>query len=96
MAEAMTGDYLAAMLRNTRLVEKALRYGYGPMRVELLRQGALGAGVCGMGPAIAAVAPGDRLVRVSEAFPQSRGEVILTRFRAEGELPSPLTGREEP
>ncbi|MCI4317015.1 MAG: shikimate kinase, partial [Thermoplasmata archaeon] len=51
---AEKGDLLGAMARNTTLVEKVMGYEYGPLREGLRRLGAVGSGVSGMGPTIAA------------------------------------------
>ena len=65
----VSGDWVKAMEANTLLVERVMGLDYGPLRAELSRRGAIASGVSGMGPALAAVAPKDRLPDVIAAFP---------------------------
>lgn len=71
---ALRGDWWTAMALNTELVERTMRYSYGSLRRVLLRDGALGAGVSGLGPALAAVAPTDRVRQLVAALPVDAGE----------------------
>ncbi len=87
---ARAGHYLKAMERNTELVEGIVGLDYRPLRRELERQGALGCGVSGMGPTLAAVGPSDRLARLHAALPVGRAERWILSFVAptgEGERP---------
>jgi len=66
---ALSGDWVKAMHENTRLVERVMGYDYALLRAEVSRRGAVASGVSGMGPALAAIAPEDRLREVLAAFP---------------------------
>ncbi len=77
---AREGRYLEAMERNTELVEAIVGLDYRPLRRELERQGALGCGVSGMGPTLAAVAPTERLPRLYEALPVGEAERWVVAF----------------
>jgi shikimate kinase len=77
---ALRGDPLAAMRANTELVERVVGYPYGPLRNDLLRRGALGAGVSGLGPALAIVAPPERISSVLRTLPPGEGDILVTRF----------------
>ena len=78
---AEKGDLLEAMARNTTLVEKVMGYEYGPLREGLRRLGAVGSGVSGMGPTIAAIAPASAIPRVLGGLPSgSRRIVHLSHF----------------
>jgi len=83
---AERGDYWAAMTLNGLLHAAALNIPTAPI-VEALRAGALGAGVSGTGPAIAAVAPRDSIGGVAEALRLYEGEVLVKRI-----VNSPATG----
>jgi shikimate kinase len=89
---ALGGEVFRAMEVNSRAVEELMAYPYAPLRRNLLASGALGVGVSGMGPAVAAVAPASAIERVARALPSERGTVLRTRFRAEGEY-GPVVGR---
>lgn len=71
---ALHGDWARAMGANSDLVESVVGYDYATLRQQLVRAGALAAGVSGMGPALAAIAPSSRLVAVKEALPSRLGE----------------------
>ncbi len=71
---SIAGDWWAAMSANTELVERTMGYSYAPLREEALRRGALGSGVSGLGPVLAAVCEADRADDVLAAFPRSLGE----------------------
>ncbi|MGI0155689.1 MAG: shikimate kinase [Thermoplasmata archaeon] len=66
---AIAGEWAAAMEANSELVERVIGYDYSGLRAELHRRGAVASGVSGMGPALAAVAPPDRLSEILRAFP---------------------------
>jgi shikimate kinase len=85
---AKGGRYLVAMERNTELVEGLLGYDYRPLRRELRRQGALGAGVTGMGPALAAIALARDAPKVGRAMPVGHGEVQTVEFVPPGSVPT--------
>ncbi len=76
---ALAGDWARAMILNSELVEHAMGYPYGPLRDALLRAGARAAGVTGLGPAIAAVAPAEAIDRVLSALPTDRGSCRTLR-----------------
>ena len=85
---ARDGRYLAAMARNTELVEKVMRYDYRALRLELHRRGALAAGVSGMGPTIAAIVPARNGSAVSRALPAGNSSVMIAEFVPPGREPS--------
>ncbi len=76
---AERGDYWAAMTLNGLLHAAALNIPTAPI-IDALRAGALGAGVSGTGPAIAAVAPLDRAGAVADALRVYEGSVLLKRI----------------
>ncbi|MGI0132509.1 MAG: shikimate kinase [Thermoplasmata archaeon] len=79
---ARRGEFLPAILRNTELVEEVMGYAdYRALREELRRQGARGAGVSGMGPTLAVIAPADRIARLRGVLPPSPGEALTVDFR---------------
>jgi shikimate kinase len=77
---ALAGDWSTAMRENTRLVERVLRYDYDALRADLRARGAVGSGVCGLGPALAAVAPEESLQKVALAFQNSPGDLRTVAF----------------
>jgi len=77
---ARSGEYLAALRANTELVEQVIGYEYGPVRAELARRGALGSGVSGIGPTLAAIVPPDRCASVIGGFPPDDGDVLAVDF----------------
>ena len=77
---ALRGDPLAAMRANTEVVERVVGYDYARLRRELLRRGALGAGVSGLGPALAIVTPPERISTVLRTLPPGEGDILVTRF----------------
>ena len=79
-AAALRGDPLTAMRANTELVERIVGYEYGGLREELGQRGALGSGVSGLGPALAIVAPPERLSSVLRTLPPGEGDILVTRF----------------
>jgi shikimate kinase len=68
---AIAGDWVAAMRANTELVEQVIGYDYTEVRTALGRCGAVASGVSGMGPALAAIGPHDRLADIVEVLPGS-------------------------
>jgi shikimate kinase len=70
---AREGDWWTAMERNTELVESVMGYRYDEVRARLRAAGALAAGVSGLGPTLAAVAPADRVDAILELFPAAEG-----------------------
>lgn len=67
------GDWWTAMSLNSALVERTMGYDYHGLRERVKAAGALGAGVSGLGPAFAAVAPRDRIPRIHDCLPVSGG-----------------------
>lgn len=88
---ALKGDYLQALARNTELVEQVMGYDYRGLREELRRQGALGSGVSGMGPTLAAFVPEARRSSVVRAMPNGPNEVLAVELCAND--PSLVDGR---
>jgi shikimate kinase len=88
---ALRGDPLVAMRANTELVERVVGYDYGGLRQELLRRGALGCGVSGLGPALAIVSPPERLSSVLRTLPPGEGDILVCRFTT-GPLDFPTQG----
>jgi shikimate kinase len=76
---AERGDYWAAMTLNGLLHAAALNIPTAPI-IDALRAGALGAGVSGTGPAIAAVAPLDYAGTVADALRVYEGSVLVKRI----------------
>jgi shikimate kinase len=77
---ALRGDWKEAMRENTALVERVMRYDYGALRTELHNCGAVACGVSGMGPALVAVAPHQRVDEVSAAFPSTAERTLILDF----------------
>lgn len=71
---ARRGDWWVAMDLNSRLVEETMRYSYLRLREQLRRDGALGAGVSGLGPALAAVGTRAVAERMQATLSQHPGE----------------------
>jgi shikimate kinase len=87
----LAGDWITAMEANTRLVEKAMGYRYAGLREAVHRAGATAAGVTGLGPAFAALAPHRHLDRVLRALPATgvRRPLRLFAVRPPGREPRP-------
>jgi shikimate kinase len=85
---ALAGDWWAAMTANSELVERTMGYEYAPVRELALEHGALGAGVSGLGPALAAVCPATRVAEVRDSLPRSLGDTRIV-----GLSTSPPTSR---
>ena len=81
---ALAGDWVAAMAANTALVESAMEYRYGPIHAAVDRAGATAAGVSGLGPTFAAVAPVSQIGRVLRALPRGSGRRRTVRLSAGG------------
>ena len=71
---ARHGNYWDAMDVNSELVERVMGYDYATLRAELRSEGALGAGVSGLGPAFVAVAPWGRIPRLLGLLSRRPGE----------------------
>jgi len=82
---ALAGDWAGAMRWNTELVERLVGYDYATVRAELSEEGAVGCGVSGMGPALAAVAPRSRLPNVVAALPARLGDRRAVPFATSGD-----------
>ena len=78
---ARGGHWVEAMTLNTELVERVMGYDYRELRSALLRQGATMCGVSGMGPALAAFVPIEKIEAVMSSFPESRGEIRRVKIR---------------
>ena len=76
----LRGDWVRAMTENTRLVERVMRYDYDSLRTKLHQRGAVAAGVSGMGPALAAVAPRTRLRELLAALPTNSDDRDVFAF----------------
>lgn len=70
---ALRGDWWSAMRINTELVERTMGYDYRSLRTRLLSGGALGVGVSGLGPALAAIAPSNRSEELLRTLPEEGG-----------------------
>ena len=82
----LSGDLFEAMERNTQLVEAVMGYDYADVRRRLKEAGALGAGVSGLGPALAAVLPSSRVIGGRDALQGAAGQLLVTAPRPPGEL----------
>ncbi len=76
---ALDGDWWEAMALNTELVERTMGYEYRALRERLMAGGALGVGVSGLGPALAAIAPSERVERLRQALPKAGGQRTVAR-----------------
>ncbi|MEM1922431.1 MAG: shikimate kinase [Nitrososphaerota archaeon] len=86
---AERGDYWRAMTLNGLLHAAALNINPQPI-LDALRAGALGAGVSGTGPAIAAVAPSPLIKPVREALSMHGSQVVVKKV-----VNSPRGGRSQ-
>jgi shikimate kinase len=77
---ARRGDWVSAMRFNTELVEKAMGYSYGEIRDRLGALGAIASGVSGLGPALAVIAPTDRLADLLRVFPSDAAQKLVVPF----------------
>jgi len=81
---ARSGRFWEAMSENSEIVERAMGYSYRPLRQRLLEHGALGAGTSGLGPALAAVGPRERIGTLLGMFPRGQGRAIAVEFSRSG------------
>jgi shikimate kinase len=81
---ARAGDWVRAMSLNTELVERVMDYEYSQLRADLLQSGATMAGVSGMGPALAALAPDERADAVASRLPSEHGKILRAELRRGG------------
>ncbi|HXW67238.1 MAG TPA: shikimate kinase [Thermoplasmata archaeon] len=86
-AASLRGDWVEAMRQNSELVERALGYDYAAARARLLDAGALACGVSGLGPALAAIAPSDRIASVERMLPGPTSAHRSLRFSSDGPFP---------
>jgi shikimate kinase len=75
-----SGDLLGAIESNGALVEKVMGYDYTELRSRLHDAGALACGISGMGPALVAVGPRDRLAEMANELPVSGTKKFLARL----------------
>ncbi|MBS7606914.1 MAG: shikimate kinase [Candidatus Bathyarchaeia archaeon] len=79
---ALLGDYWRAMTINGILYSAVL--GYNPnIVIDALANGAIAAGLSGKGPAVAVVAPKDRVSDIRGAIERYGGEIIETSINRE-------------
>ncbi len=86
---ARSGDLWGAMGANSELVERVMGYEYGSLRAELRAEGALGAGVSGLGPALVAVAPRARTDRMLELLGRLPGQRLRLPIASSSQVGSP-------
>ena len=79
---ALLGDYWRAMTLNGLIYSAALGYDV-KIAMEALAAGAIAAGLSGKGPAVAAVAPGDRINDIRDAWAKYKGELIEAEINRE-------------
>ena len=79
---ALLGDYWHAMTLNGLIYSVALGYDV-KIAMEALAAGAIAAGLSGKGPAVAAVAPRDRINDVRDAWAKYKGELIEAEINRE-------------
>ncbi len=84
---ALEGEWIEAMRRNTELVERVMGYEYAAARSTLERAGAVVAGVSGVGPALAALAPLGRLEEVRRRLPGLPAERLTLGLSARPSTP---------
>jgi shikimate kinase len=84
--QARDGRWWAAMEQNTVLVESVMGYPYAKLRETLRAAGAIACGVSGLGPTLAAVAPGDRIAELLELFPADLGQRLRVSVGRPGEV----------
>jgi len=79
---ALLGDYWHAMTLNGLIYSVALGYDV-KIAMEALAAGAIAAGLSGKGPAVAAVAPRDRINDIRDAWAKYKGELIEAEINRE-------------
>ncbi len=79
---ALLGDYWQAMTLNGLLYSAVLGYNLN-IAIDALAAGAVAAGLSGKGPAVAAVAPKDRVSDIRDAWAVYRGEIIEAEINRE-------------
>ncbi|MCD6465511.1 shikimate kinase [Candidatus Bathyarchaeota archaeon] len=79
---ALLGDYWHAMTLNGLIYSAALGYDVN-IAMEALAAGATAAGLSGKGPAVAAVAPRDRINDIRDAWAKYKGELIEAEINRE-------------
>ncbi|MEM2130641.1 MAG: shikimate kinase [Candidatus Bathyarchaeia archaeon] len=80
--EAQKGNLWAALSLNGLLYSAALGYD-STIALEALAAGALAAGLCGKGPAVAAVVDEENVDAVKQAMESYPGEILQTRLNHE-------------
>ncbi|MCI4318878.1 MAG: shikimate kinase [Thermoplasmata archaeon] len=88
VAAAELGRWLDALEANSALVERVMGYDYGLLRGDLRRRGALGSGVSGMGPSLAAIVREEHLAEIRATFPSTLGDIVPVGFVAPARPPS--------
>jgi shikimate kinase len=78
---ALLGNWWEAMRINTEIVESTMGYDYRSARRLAHAEGALGAGVSGLGPAFAAIGPVARARGIERALPSTGGERLMVGIR---------------
>jgi shikimate kinase len=81
-AEALKGDFWAALTLNGFIYSSALGYD-ASVALDALAAGALAAGLCGKGPAVTAVVADDKVDSVKVALQHYEGEVLQVRLNHE-------------
>jgi shikimate kinase len=80
--EALKGNFWQALTLNGLAYSLAL--GYNPSLVmDALMAGALAAGLCGKGPAVTVVIPGDKVESVKEALAKYEGKILQAKVNHE-------------
>jgi len=74
------GQLGPALDANGQLVESAMGYDYAGLRAALREAGAVAAGVSGMGPALVAVVPPDRLSSIAAVLPPGGRRYSIARL----------------
>ena len=81
---ARDGRWLAALERNSALVERGLGVDRTAERHRLFELGALASGVSGLGPAFVSVAPRDRVPALILSHPGAGGDLRVVEFVSAG------------
>lgn len=81
---ALDGDWATAMRANSELVEKVMGYRYAGLHDAVASAGAVAAGVSGLGPAFAALAPRRSVAKVLRALPRTGQRRSVRLFLANG------------